>query len=75
MKRLRIIGLALFVIALVVLCFVGIQLYLINNLHNFSLGHFSIISQGLEWVALILGTIGGLLIRIKKDPETKQTPS
>jgi hypothetical protein len=75
MKRLRTIGWALLVIALAVLCFVGIQLYSIYNLHNFSLGHFSIISQRLAFVGLILVTIGTLLIRIKKEPETKQTPS
>ena len=78
MRRLRLVGWFLFATAWAFLIYLGIQLFEINNLHSYSLGQFDSISRGLMYVALVLGTAGGLIIsitRIQKKLETKQPPS
>jgi predicted tellurium resistance membrane protein TerC len=75
MRRLRLVGYIFFVGAFVILLYIGIQLYLINNLHNFTLGQFNNISTYLEFIALGLAIVGSVIRLITKEPKSKQTHS
>jgi hypothetical protein len=75
MRRLRLVGYVFIVGAFAILFYVGIQLFLINNLHNFTLGQFNNISSDLEFIALGLAIVGTVIRLITKEPKSKQTPS
>jgi hypothetical protein len=75
MRLLRLVGYVFIMCAFGILFYVGIQLYLINNLHNFTLGQFNSISSDLEFIALGLAIVGTVIRLITKEPKSKQTPS
>jgi hypothetical protein len=75
MRRLRLVGYVFIVGAFAILLYLGVQLFFINNLHNFTLGQFNNISADLEFIALGLAIAGSVIRLITKEPKTKKAPS